>query len=74
VAVFEASRFRHLTEQHPPLRTMTVAYDQFFLAQIEQTAACNAAHRVEARTYKRLLPMQRLEGNDLPLTQEFLLK
>jgi hypothetical protein len=53
---------------------MTVAYDQFFLAQIEQTAACNAAHRVEARTCKRLLPMQRLEGNDLPLTQEFLLK
>jgi CRP-like cAMP-binding protein len=72
VLAIEASRFRYLIEQHPSLRKTTVAYDQFFLAQVQQTSACNAVHKVEARTCKWLLRMQRLAGDDLPLTQEFL--
>jgi DNA-binding FadR family transcriptional regulator len=47
-------------------------YDQFFLAQVQQTAACNALHSVQERTCKWLLRMHELAGGDLPLTQEFL--
>ena len=47
-------------------------YEQFFLSQVQQTAACNAVHKVEARTCKWLLRMHDLVGNDLELTQEFL--
>jgi CRP-like cAMP-binding protein len=49
-----------------------VKYDQFFLAQVQQTAACNALHTVQARACKWLLRMNDLAGPDLLLTQEFL--
>jgi CRP-like cAMP-binding protein len=39
---------------------------------VQQTAACNALHDVQARMCKWLLRMQELVGDDLPLTQEFL--
>jgi hypothetical protein len=47
-------------------------YGQFFVAQVQQTAACNAVHDIEARTCKWLLRMHELAGPDLLLTQEFL--
>src|ERR1700712_4134416 len=49
-----------------------MAYEQFFLSQVQQTSACNAVHKVESRICKWLLRMQKLVGNDLLLTQEFL--
>jgi hypothetical protein len=48
------------------------ALEQFFLAQVQQTAACNAVHPIAARACRWLLRMQRLVGDDLNLTQEFL--
>jgi CRP-like cAMP-binding protein len=71
-SVIEANRFRQLAIEHPSLRETAIGYEQFFLAQVQQTAACNAAHAVPARTCKWLLRMQKLVGDDLPLTQEFL--
>lgn len=54
------------------LRETVLQYELFFLAQVQQTAACNAAHDVNARACKWLLRMQHLAGDDLLLTQEFL--
>jgi CRP-like cAMP-binding protein len=72
VSVMDADRFRDLALLHPSFREAVMAYDQFFLSQVQQTAACNAVHKVEARTCKWLLRMQQLVGDELLLTQEFL--
>jgi CRP-like cAMP-binding protein len=71
-SVIQADRFRQLALEHPSLRSAALCYEQFFLAQVQQTAACNATHNVRARTCKWLLRMHGLVGNELPLTQEFL--
>lgn len=71
-SVVDADRFRQLALEHPPLRMLVMAYEQFFLAQAQQTCACNAVHKVQARICKWLLRMQRLAGDELLLTQEFL--
>jgi CRP-like cAMP-binding protein len=71
-SVIAADRFCELAQQHPSLRQITMGYEQFFLAQAQQIAACNAVHKVEARTCKWLLRMHKLVGDDMPITQEFL--
>jgi CRP-like cAMP-binding protein len=71
-SVIRADRFRHLAQKHLALRELVHAYEQFFVAQVQQTAACNALHDVPTRTCKWLLRMHHLVGDDLPLTQEFL--
>jgi CRP-like cAMP-binding protein len=71
-SIITSDRFRQLAQEHPSLREIAVCYEQFFLAQAQQTAACNAVHDVQTRTCKWLLRMQRLVGDDIPLTQEFL--
>jgi CRP-like cAMP-binding protein len=71
-SVIEGPRFREVAEEHPALRQVTLAFEQFMTAQIQQTAACNAMHKVPARICKWLLRMHRLAGDELPLTQEFL--
>jgi hypothetical protein len=63
---------RAVTDDVPVFRGLLVKYEQFFLAQVQQTAACNALHVVQAPTCKWLLRMHDLTGDDLPLTQEFL--
>ncbi|QQO19078.1 Crp/Fnr family transcriptional regulator [Bradyrhizobium diazoefficiens] len=72
VSVISSDVLRAAADAIPAFRGMLVKYDQFFLAQVQQTAACNALHTVQARTCKWLLRMHDLAGNDLPLTQEFL--
>ena len=71
-SVVDADRLRDLTQENPKLRKMLMHYEQFFLAQVQQTCACNAVHDVYSRTCKWLLRMQQLVGDDMPLTQEFL--
>jgi len=71
-SVIASDRIRSLADELPALRGLLVKYEQFFLSQVQQTAACNALHTVKARTCKWLLRMQELAGDDLPLTQEFL--
>jgi CRP-like cAMP-binding protein len=71
-SVIDAKVFCDLAVLHAPLREQVMAYEQFFLAQVQQTCACNAVHSVEARTCKWLLRMQKLAGDELLLTQEFL--
>src|SRR4051794_27354284 len=71
-SVMSSDRVRVIADDLPAFRGLLVKYDQFFLSQVQQTAACNAVHSVQARTCKWVLRMHDLVGNDLPLTQEFL--
>ena len=53
--------------------TTLIRHEQVLFAQAQQSAACNAAHTVEARLARWLLRSRDLTDMDtLPLTQEFL--
>jgi CRP-like cAMP-binding protein len=71
-SVVSSDYIRQLADELPAFRGLLVKYEQFFLAQVQQTAACNALHDVQSRTCKWLLRMHVLAGDELPLTQEFL--
>jgi CRP-like cAMP-binding protein len=71
-SIIDGSRLREATDAIPALRALLIKYEQFFLAQVQQTAACNAMHNIHMRTCRWLLRMHDLAGADLPLTQEFL--
>jgi CRP-like cAMP-binding protein len=71
-SVISSNHVREFADELPVFMGLLVKYEQFFLAQVQQTAACNAAHTLQARTCKWLLRMHDLVGVDLPLTQEFL--
>lgn len=71
-SVIDADRVREATDTAPAFRKLLVQYEQFFLAQVQQTAACNAVHQVQTRMCRWLLRMHDLAGANLPLTQEYL--
>jgi CRP-like cAMP-binding protein len=70
-SVMAADRLRALASELPDFKALLIKYEQFFLAQVQQTAACNAVHDIDARTCKWLSRMHDLVGPDLLLTQEF---
>ena len=48
-------------------------YNDILLGQIQQSVACNALHAMEARLCRWLLQTHDcIDGNAIPLTQEFL--
>jgi CRP-like cAMP-binding protein len=68
-----ASRFRKVAEQSEAVCRIAVRYGEMLLIQVQQTAACNALHPVEARLSRWLLQARdRLESNKINLTHEFL--
>jgi CRP-like cAMP-binding protein len=68
-----AEEFRQELDRSPALLTLLLRYECAFHAQVAQTAACNGRHAVEQRLARWLLMAHdRLEGEDLPLTQELL--
>lgn len=71
-SVISSDRIRIIADELPGFRGLLVKYEQFFVSQVQQTAACNAVHSIQARTCKWLLRMHDLAGPDLELTQEFL--
>jgi CRP-like cAMP-binding protein len=71
-SVVDADVVRRVGDASSDFRGLLVQCEQFFLAQVQQTTACNAVHGVEQRMCKWLLRMYELAGSDLPLTQEFL--
>jgi CRP-like cAMP-binding protein len=74
----EASRIavtalRHAVRDRPTLRELLLRHHELVLLQIQQTAACNAIHEVEARLARWLL--QYIDANErdiVALTQDFL--
>jgi CRP-like cAMP-binding protein len=67
-----AERFKELHSMHEPLRRNVATFRQIFLAQVQQTAACNATHRIDARFCRWLLRVRDLAGDEFSLTQEFI--
>jgi CRP-like cAMP-binding protein len=68
-----AARFRKAAEQSDAIRNICVRYGEMLLIQVQQTAACNALHPVEARLCRWLLQARdRLQSNIIQLTHEFL--
>jgi CRP-like cAMP-binding protein len=71
-SVIDRDPLRELMESLPKIGSVLAAHEQFLVADIQQTAACNARHTVEARMARWIMRMRDLVGDDLPLTQEYL--
>jgi CRP-like cAMP-binding protein len=68
-----ASAFRQELQSNEPFRVLLLRYSEAHQAQISQTAACNGRHGLEQRLARWLLMAHdRVEDDELPLTQEFL--
>jgi CRP-like cAMP-binding protein len=71
-SVVDASVIKSVAEEFFSFQRLLVTANQFILVQVQQTAACNAAHSVEQRFCKWLLRMQLLAGDEFHITQEFM--
>jgi CRP-like cAMP-binding protein len=68
-----AERFRKAVENDGTVRELIERYTELMLAESQQIAICNAKHHAEERLCRWLLQTRdRIEGDILPLTQEFL--
>jgi CRP-like cAMP-binding protein len=68
-----APQFQKAVRESERMRDLVIRYRELRLAQIQQSAACNAVHEAEARLARWLLHVSDITGNDtMPLTQEFL--
>lgn len=66
-------KFQSIVEQSPAIREIVVRYNEVLLAQVQQSAACNALHEAEARFCRWLLQSRDRSDSDIvPITQEFL--
>jgi CRP-like cAMP-binding protein len=69
----DVGQLRAAADRSAALRTTLVRHEQALLVQAQQSAACNAAHSVEARLSRWLLRARDFyDGEALPLTQEVL--
>ncbi len=60
-------------ENSPALKSAVLLYSQVFTTQVAETSRANARHTVETRLARWLLMAHdRTDGDDLPLTHEFL--
>jgi CRP-like cAMP-binding protein len=67
------SALRREFEHSAYSRSLLVSYTDALMAQIQQTVACTAHHRIQERICRWLLAMHdRAEGEDLSYTHEFL--
>ena len=72
-SAIDVDRLRAVADTHQTFRSIIIRHEQVMFAQSQQSAACNAAHLVEARMCKWLLRMRELsESDDLTVTQEFM--
>lgn len=68
-----AAVLREMAGALPTLRDRCLRYVQVMLMQNSQIAACNARHELPGRLARWLLMSRdRIDGDDLPMTQEFL--
>jgi CRP-like cAMP-binding protein len=72
-ARISASQFHAAANESRAIRDLVVRYNDVLLAQVQQSVACNALHALEARLCRwLLLTHDCIDGNVIPLTQEFL--
>ncbi len=68
-----ATALREMVDVLPTLRDRCLRYVQVMLMQNSQIAACNARHELPGRLARWLMMSRdRIDGDDLPMTQEFL--
>jgi CRP-like cAMP-binding protein len=67
--VMPMSRLKELLLKMPELRKRALAYDQYFLAQVQQSAACIALHDLPGRLSSWLLRVKALAGSKISMTQ-----
>jgi CRP-like cAMP-binding protein len=66
-------QFHAAVQKSEGIRNLMAGYNAALLAQVQQTAACNALHPMESRLARWLLQTRdRIDSDVLPLTQEFL--
>ena len=71
--MLDVANLRAVADRSPAFRALLGRHEQAMLAQIQQSAACNASHAVEARLSHWLLRAHELcDDQRLPLTQELL--
>jgi len=69
----DAKAFREALERIPALRTLLLRYALVQHEQVARTAACNGRHHIDQRLARWLLMAHdRAEGDDFPMTHEFL--
>ena len=69
----DAGAFRQALEDIPRLERLLLRYSMAFHEQVGQTAACNGHHAIDQRLARWLLMAHdRAEGDEFPMTQEFL--
>jgi CRP-like cAMP-binding protein len=72
-AQISPARLAEAADQSKGVREMIARYSHVLLAQVQQSVVCNTVHHVQARLCRWLLHAHdRIEGDTLPLTQEFL--
>lgn len=71
-SAIEVDALSRLANELPDFRGLLLRYEQFFTAQVQQTAACNAIHSSEQRLCRWLLRMHDLVGREFAITQEFM--
>jgi CRP-like cAMP-binding protein len=72
-SVINADALRDIADEFKPFRSILIRHEQVLLAQAQQSAGCNASHKVEARMCRWLLRIRDLIQSDrMVLTQEFL--
>jgi CRP-like cAMP-binding protein len=68
-----ASEFREATDKSRSLRQLVLRSSELLLAQVQQTAACNALHSAERRLCRWILQVRdRVDTDTIELTQDFL--
>jgi CRP-like cAMP-binding protein len=69
----EVAAFREAAFRSRALSAAVHRYTMAFLLQVSQTAACNAMHHIDERLARWLLMTHdRADGDQLPLTHEYL--
>jgi CRP-like cAMP-binding protein len=68
-----ALEFRYVLENNEGIRRLAGRYDAAMVAQVQQIAACNAAHQVDSRVCRWLLEIHdRIGTSTIPLIQNAL--
>jgi CRP-like cAMP-binding protein len=71
--VLPVEAFKHALSAHAELSDLALRYTQALIAQISQSTACNHLHSVQERMCRWLLMTHdRVDGEELQLTQDFL--
>ena len=69
-SVIDRARLSEFLGTGSAVRNMLAAHEQFFVADMQQTAMCNALHTVEARMCRWMLRMMDLSLTELDLKQD----